>query len=213
MKIFCQLLFLYLLGLGSAHAQSNLPACQGRDVSRWTNCFGTQLVKNGVYVGEYQNGYYNGQGVFTFSDGSKYAGEFRNGNLNGLGISTQSDGKVSLSGNWRDGLLIQPFPLDTNFYPFNSQPKTVSSNLSSNAERDRLTTEVDAERKKRQELEQLEKARISSESEAQKTNVVIKNVAPENERLSLEASKKKCTELGFKPATEGYGKCVLQLSK
>jgi hypothetical protein len=31
--------------------------------------------------------------------------------------------------------------------------------------------------------------------------------------LSLEASKKKCTELGFKPATEGHGKCVLQLSK
>jgi len=32
-------------------------------------------------------------------------------------------------------------------------------------------------------------------------------------RLTLEASKRKCTELGFKPATEGYGKCVLQLSK
>jgi hypothetical protein len=32
-------------------------------------------------------------------------------------------------------------------------------------------------------------------------------------RLTLDESKKKCTELGFKPATEGYGKCVLQLSK
>jgi len=31
--------------------------------------------------------------------------------------------------------------------------------------------------------------------------------------FSLDAAKKKCTELGFKPATEGYGKCVLQLSK
>jgi hypothetical protein len=31
--------------------------------------------------------------------------------------------------------------------------------------------------------------------------------------LSIDAAKKKCTELGFKPATEGYGKCVLQLSK
>ena len=40
-----------------------------------------------------------------------------------------------------------------------------------------------------------------------------KSAPPENERLSLEASKKKCTELGFKPATEGHGKCVLQLSK
>ena len=66
-----------------AYAQSNLPACQGRDESLWTNCFGTQVVKNGVYVGEYKNGNYNGQGAFTFSDGSKYAGEFRNGKLNG----------------------------------------------------------------------------------------------------------------------------------
>jgi hypothetical protein len=40
-----------------------------------------------------------------------------------------------------------------------------------------------------------------------------KPILPENDRLSLEASKRKCTELGFKPATEGHGKCVLQLSK
>jgi hypothetical protein len=40
-----------------------------------------------------------------------------------------------------------------------------------------------------------------------------KSDSAKNERLSLEASKKKCTELGFKPVTEGYGKCVLQLSK
>lgn len=32
-------------------------------------------------------------------------------------------------------------------------------------------------------------------------------------RLSLDVSKKKCSDLGFKPATEGFGKCVLQLSK
>ena len=37
--------------------------------------------------------------------------------------------------------------------------------------------------------------------------------ASDGNRLTLEASKKKCTELGFKPATEGHGKCVLQLSK
>ena len=46
----------------------------------------------------------------------------------------------------------------------------------------------------------------------QKTET-IKPANLENERLSLDASKKTCTELGFKPATEGFGKCVLQLSK
>lgn len=50
-------------------------------------------------------------------------------------------------------------------------------------------------------------------------SIVEREVTPTNisppliERLSIEASKKKCTELGFKPATEGHGKCVLQLSK
>jgi len=36
---------------------------------------------------------------------------------------------------------------------------------------------------------------------------------PVTERLSIELSKQKCEELGFKPATEGFGKCVLQLTK
>ena len=31
--------------------------------------------------------------------------------------------------------------------------------------------------------------------------------------MSLDASQIKCAELGFKPATEAYGQCVLQLSK
>jgi hypothetical protein len=58
-------------------------------------------------------------------------------------------------------------------------------------------------------LQELEKAK----QEPIQAEAVIKNAPPENERLSLDASKKKCTELGFKPATEVHGKCVLQLSK
>ena len=230
-----------LVALQPNISQSNLPLCQGSDISRWNKCFGTSTYANGdIYVGEYISGWRYGKGTLftsngsvinhgiwdndkfsrsadifsvppvpfastvnqdvataaaqsntslsnlpacqgndfrnlnncfgthTFPDGSKYAGEFRNGKLNGRGISTGFDGKVSLSGIWRDGILIQSFPLDTNFYPFNSQPQTVSSNLPSNAERDRLTAEVEAERKKRQELEQLlasskERERITSE--------------------------------------------------
>ena len=50
-------------------------------------------------------------------------------------------------------------------------------------------------------------------------SVVEREVTPTNtsppliDRLSIEASKRKCTELGFKPATEAHGKCALQLSK
>ena len=58
-------------------------------------------------------------------------------------------------------------------------------------------------------LKEAEKAKL----EPIQAEAAIKIVAPESERFPLEASKKKCTELGFKPATEGHGKCVLQLSK
>jgi hypothetical protein len=33
------------------------------------------------------------------------------------------------------------------------------------------------------------------------------------EKISIDIAKKKCIELGFKSASEGYGKCVLQLSR
>ena len=64
---------------------------------------------------------------------------------------------------------------------------------------------LQAEVSRLQELEKAKQEPIQAE--------VVKTVPPESERFSLEVSKKKCTELGFKPATEGFGKCVLQLSK
>ena len=37
--------------------------------------------------------------------------------------------------------------------------------------------------------------------------------SPPPNRLSLDSAKEKCSELGFKSSTEGFGKCVLQLTK
>jgi len=36
---------------------------------------------------------------------------------------------------------------------------------------------------------------------------------PSTSTISIEDAKKKCLEIGFKNATEGFGKCVLQLTK
>ena len=62
------------------------------------------------------------------------------------------------------------------------------------------------------EVSRLQEIEKQQQVNVQKTET-IKPANSENERLSLDASKKKCTELGFKPATEDHGKCVLQLSK
>jgi hypothetical protein len=61
----------FVLMVVSAHAQSNLPACQGSDITRWNRCFGTSTYSNGdVYVGEYISGWRYGKGTLFRSNGS-----------------------------------------------------------------------------------------------------------------------------------------------
>jgi len=87
----------------AAVAQSSLPACRGSDASRWTNCFGTFITRNGEkYVGEWRDGRFNGQGTYTYPDGHKYVGEFRNDQPNGQGTGTFANGDKYV-GEFRDG--------------------------------------------------------------------------------------------------------------
>jgi hypothetical protein len=84
-------------------AQSNLPACQGSDVSQWGNCFSTYTFTNGhKYVGEFRDGKFNGQGTFTWPDGEKYFGEYRDGKRTGQGAYTWPDG-TKYVGEFIDG--------------------------------------------------------------------------------------------------------------
>ena len=41
-----------------------------------------------MYVGEFKDEKYNGQGTFTHPDGTKYVGEFKDGLQNGQGTNT-----------------------------------------------------------------------------------------------------------------------------
>ena len=109
-------------------AQSNLPACQGSDFSKWNNCHATQNRFGGKYVGAFKDGLwdgqgtytfdegsvgriyvgafkedkFNGQGTFTFGDGRKYVGAFKDNDLNGQGTLTYSDGRKYV-GEFKDG--------------------------------------------------------------------------------------------------------------
>ena len=89
MKAF-YILILVLLA-GAAYGQSNLPACKGSDVARWSNCVGSWTASNGdKYVGEWKDGTFNGQGTYySLADnqfkGDKVVGEFKDGKSNGQG--------------------------------------------------------------------------------------------------------------------------------
>jgi len=92
MKLLLRLLLLIMMG--SASAQSGLPACQGKEVNKWNNCFGIVIGNLGEqYEGEFKNGARHGQGIFTLADGSKYVGDFRDGWANGNGTYTFVNGR------------------------------------------------------------------------------------------------------------------------
>ena len=102
MKTLLRFVLLCLMA-GSAFAQSSLPACQGGNASRWTNCFGTLTFADGEkYVGEYKDGKRNGQGTYTFASGAKYVGEYKDEQPNGQGTFTFADGEKYV-GEYKDG--------------------------------------------------------------------------------------------------------------
>ena len=75
---------------GTAFGQSNLPACRGRDVSRWSNCTGEETLSgHSQYKGEFLNGKRHGFGVMNVLHpdfkGDKYVGEYKDGERNGQG--------------------------------------------------------------------------------------------------------------------------------
>ena len=92
------------------------------------------------------------------------------------------------------------------YLKFNQQPTSNRPVQQTSSEVDRLRAEAAAARQ-RQFEEKPNQSRLPSVAPAQVVTPLY------TDRLSLDASKKKCADLGFKPATEGFGKCVLQLSK
>ncbi|MDB3917862.1 membrane-binding protein, partial [bacterium] len=53
------------------------------------------------YVGENKDGFPNGQGTMTWSNGVEYVGEYKDGKPNGQGTVTYSDGEKCV-GEWKN---------------------------------------------------------------------------------------------------------------
>ena len=159
MKLLCRLLLFYLLVLGNVYAQSALPACQGNDAGRWSTCFGIETNTGGTkYLGEFMNGKKHGKGQYIWENGDKFVGEYFNNKRNGIGIDYLANGQIKDAGTFRDGRLVSTHYVDPKIYPFNSSLLSAASQTSipdtGKAERDRLAADLEASRKKQQELEE-----------------------------------------------------------
>lgn len=144
-----------------ASAQAPLPSCKNSLLLRWHNC----------------------QAAYIFPNGDKYVGEFLNGKRDGQGILYSANGSIVYSGIWRNGHMVLPSAVDEGRFPFTISPQSqVVASIpaeSTMSERDRLATEVEAERRKRQELE----ARLSTAERQQSAGAQIGStqaVGPKN---------------------------------
>ena len=114
---------------------SSLPDCPSDMNLLRHNCFGTYTYRGNIYVGEWRDGSYGGQGTFTYNPngehaGMRYTGEWKVGKWNGQGTLTHQDGSVS-KGIWKDDKFqytktppynsaISSTPKTTNLCDFNN---------------------------------------------------------------------------------------------
>jgi hypothetical protein len=82
-----------------AWAQSSLPPCPSSGYKH--NCLGLSVN----------------------SDGTQFVGEFQNGKRDGQGIQYQSDSLVAISGIWRSDRLTLSYPLNPRDFPFNASAR------------------------------------------------------------------------------------------
>ena len=164
----------------------------------------TATFANGErYVGEYKDDKRNGQGTQTFANGNKYVGEWMDDKRKGQGIEYSSNGSITKQGRWENGNVVEFFAVDPQRFPFNSSITASNTQVpvpdSVKVERDRLTAEVEAERKKRQELEQQltsskERERITAELDAERrkrqdveAQLAVQSTSPETLRRNAHA--------------------------
>ena len=190
MKVIYTLIFVLLAG--AAYGQSSLPACKGDDAFRWSNCTGTKTNLDGrKYVGEWKDGMENGQGTYTFADGQKYVGEFKNSRWHGLGTYTDRNGAKYVgefkNGRWHgQGIYYLANGLIQLSGIFKDGALVTSQYIDPNS---------------------FTRIALGDASKNISDNRQSDNL------ITLDVAKLKCEELGFKPETEGFGKCVLQLTK
>jgi len=62
----------------------------------------TFAITGSKYVGEFKDGKFHGQGIYTYANGRKYVGEHKDGKANGQGTFTWQNPWEQYVGEWKD---------------------------------------------------------------------------------------------------------------
>ena len=75
-----------------ANFKSSFPKCEGSDLKTFNKCYAEISYTQGLYIGEFKSGMWNGKGIYKSNDGSKFEGEYKEGMRNGKGIYNWANG-------------------------------------------------------------------------------------------------------------------------
>ena len=202
----------------AATAQSELPNCPPGEIYMH-NCVGTEDRINEKFVGEFKYYKRNGHGTSIYPNGDKYVGEFKDNKRNGQGTFTFAIGGKYV-GEWADdkpnGQGTYYFLADNKFKgdkyvgefkdgKHHGQGTYIFANGQWESGSLVQSFSLDTERFSFTPPEPIAtpQAQVTDPRKAERNR----------SSADLEVAQSKCRELGFKPKTERFGKCVLQLSK
>ena len=200
-KIIAILLFLHIETVAAQVPvnPNRLPLCPRNYSDRYHNCWGNNTDTTFKYVGEFQNNQFNGFGSESRPWGN-YIGYFQNSKPDGQGILTYNNGVIEI-GEFRNNLLHGRGITYLSDGSINKQGIFEKSTL------------IRAENISLNFMYPIFNTVLPADRGLQNTTINIDIKKVPNSTTTFEVAKSKCEELGFKPETEGYGKCVLLLTK
>lgn len=177
---------------------NRLPLCPRSYSDRYHNCWGNNTDITFKYVGEFQNNTFNGFGSEQ-SPWGNYIGYFQNGRSDGQGILIYNDGLTKI-GEFRNGQLRGRGIIYNSDGSIREQGMYQDNKL------------VATENINMGFMFPIFNSIFPSFISNHRTNIVNETKSTSS-AITFDVAKSKCEELGFKPETEGFGKCVLQLTK
>ena len=189
-----------------ATASIALPACPTDQTKHYHNCEGIFVWSNGdQYAGEFQNNKPQGKGTGIFASGDKYVGDFKNGKYDGQGayyfLADNKNRGDKHVGEYKDGKKH-----GQGTYTFANGRRDVgefkNGILNGYAIQYRSDGSIIREGIFKDD-KFLYAAKNSNNSGS--SNIASGGFS------KVEKSKSTCTEIGFTPGTEEFGKCVLKM--
>ena len=167
---------------------TNLQERPNQLVETVLNGLGTRISIGGdIYKGNWANGVMTGEATIQYKNGNTYTGKVTYPIANGQGKMTYANG-FTYEGLFKDSKRWGVFSVTAK-----DGKKTIQT-----YQDDVLVPTVTS---------------ISTNSSSSSLNAPANSISSDNSLLDFEDAKKKCASIGFKPATEQFGKCVLKFTK